>query len=54
VLRIRRRLREATRAAWAHSDHKTTLKLLQLATLANEDISAAGYRPVLLGAPERS
>ncbi|MGW1819123.1 hypothetical protein ACWCQM_36870 [Streptomyces sp. NPDC002125] len=54
VLRARRALREATRAAWARTDHTTTLKLLHQAGLSNEDLAAAGYNTLLLDALERS
>ncbi|MFF1733730.1 hypothetical protein [Streptomyces sp. NPDC058247] len=54
VLRARRTLREATRLAWARSDHATTLKLLQQAKLANDDLPAAGYNELLLDALERT
>lgn len=54
VLRARRTLREATRAAWARTDHTTTLKLLHQAKLASEDLAAAGYKELLLDALECS
>ncbi|MER6256836.1 hypothetical protein ABT224_36385 [Streptomyces sp. NPDC001584] len=54
VLRARRTLREATRAAWARSDHTATLKLLHQARLSNEDLTAAGYDELLVTALERS
>lgn len=54
VLRARRTLREATRVAWARSDHAKTLKLLHQAKLANDDLSAAGYNELLLDALERT
>ncbi|WP_432138643.1 hypothetical protein [Streptomyces sp. bgisy154] len=54
VLRARRTLREATRTAWAHSDHTTALKLLRQARLADDDLAAAGYNELLLDALERS
>ena len=53
VLRARRTLRDATRAVWARTDHIVTLKLLQQAGLANDDLAAAGYKEVLLDALER-
>ncbi|MDW8803687.1 hypothetical protein P1P68_02405 [Streptomyces scabiei] len=54
VLRARQTLRKATRTAWAHSDHATTLKLLRQAGLSSEDLAAAGYSKLLLDALERS
>ncbi|MFD8385239.1 hypothetical protein ACFV2X_43105 [Streptomyces sp. NPDC059679] len=54
VTRARRTLREATRAAWARSDHATVLKLLRQAKLATDDLAAAGYQEELLDALERS
>ncbi|MFE7055907.1 hypothetical protein ACFVAO_11910 [Streptomyces californicus] len=54
VLRARRTLREATRAAWARTDHTAILKLLHQAKLANDDLAAAGYKEPLLDALERS
>ncbi|MFD4320496.1 hypothetical protein [Streptomyces sp. NPDC058548] len=54
VLRARRTLREATRAAWARTDHTATLKLLRQAKLDNDDLAAAGYKELLLDALERS
>lgn len=54
VLKARRALREATRTAWARSDHATVLKLLGQAKLENADLDAAGYTAELLDALERS
>ncbi|MET8582212.1 hypothetical protein ABZX39_15170 [Streptomyces collinus] len=54
VVRARRTLQRATRAAWAHSDHATTLELLRQAGLTDDDLAAAGYHQLLLDALERS
>lgn len=54
VLRARRTLRDATREAWARTDHTTVLKLLHQAKLANDDLPAAGYNELLLDALERT
>ncbi|KUF17467.1 hypothetical protein AT728_16215 [Streptomyces silvensis] len=54
VVRARRTLREATRMAWARSDHPTTLKVLRQAGIADEDLAAAGYHELMLTALERS
>ncbi|MFE5847778.1 hypothetical protein ACFQ7N_39770 [Streptomyces niveus] len=54
VLRARRTLRNATRVAWARTDHATVLKLLHQAKLGNDDLPAAGYKQLLLDALERA
>lgn len=44
VLRARRTLREATRTAWARTDHSANLKLLHKVKLANDDLATVGYK----------